>query len=554
MWWWKTEEGVLRCEHVWQTPSADCTAFLDLAMRSALAAGEPVPGVVFRDREPIWVPDVRSYPNFRRGPAAREAGLRSGVAFPIRARDAVVGVFELFTLQQRDLDAPLLDAVAKAAAHLGDFIERLTIGAERDRLLYELDAAHRQQRFLLDANRALSTTRGLAETIDRLATVAVPAIGDLCLIDLVARDGGIERLTAYHADASLRPLVDELRRFPPEAESDHPAALAIRSGRSYVAHDMAKEFLASTTHDEHHYQVTRQLQFTSYVSAPLLSDGLPIGALTVVSAGSGRHFGNEELQLVEELAAQVASVVERERRYDEQHRVARLLQRSMLPAEVESFDRLEVAARYFTSTDATEVGGDFYDVVRLDTSRVALIIGDVQGHDLVAITTMAKVRNGLRAFLQTLSDPDEVLRALDRFVADQPEHRFVTIALAFVDMRTGALEVAVAGHPAPILVGEKIEPAQCIPGPPAGVARALGHQRYEVSRSQLPPGAGLVFYTDGLTESRSGGCDGRLHRLLDAIERHRAARLEQASDAIIEETLAGSSPGDDVAVLWAVRT
>ena len=343
---------------------------------------------------------------------------------------------------------------------------------ERDRLLYELDAAHRQQSFLLEANRALSTTRGLAETIERLATVAVPAIGDLCLIDLVAKDGGIERFTAYHADARLRPLVDELRQFPPAVEGDHPAALAIRSGKSYVAHDMAKEFLASTTHDDRHFQLTRQLQFTSYVCAPLLSAGRPIGALTVVSAGSGRHFGNEELRLVEELAAQVASVVERERRYDEQHRVARLLQRSMLPEEVASFQGLDVCARYVTSSDDTEVGGDFYDVVRLDTSRIALVVGDVQGHDLVAITTMAKVRNGLRAFLQTMSDPDAVLQAVDHFVADQSERRFVTIALAFLDIETGALEVAVAGHPGPILVTEKIEVMQCVPGPPAGVARA----------------------------------------------------------------------------------
>jgi serine phosphatase RsbU (regulator of sigma subunit) len=226
----------------------------------------------------------------------------------------------------------------------------------------------------------------------------------------------------------------------------------------------------------------------------------------------------------------------------------------MLPEEVGLFEGLEVCARYFTSSSDTEVGGDFYDVVRLGTSRIALVVGDVQGHDLVAITTMAKVRNGLRAFLQTMHDPDEVLWALDRFVADQPERRFVTIALAFLDTETGDLEVAVAGHPGPILVSEKIEAMQCLPGPPAGVARALGHQGYQVTRSQLPSGAALVFYTDGLVECRSGGCDARLPQLLEAIDRHRGSALQQACDSIIQETLAGASPGDDVAVLWAART
>ena len=553
MWWWKPDERLLRCEHVWQMPTVDCTVFLDLARSSALAIGEPVPGVVFRDREPVWVPDVRSYPNFRRGPAADAAGLRSGVAFPIAAQEQVVGVFELFTLERRELDAPLLEAVSGAAAHLGDFIERLNVHAERDRLLDELDAAHRQQRFLLDANRALSTTKGLAATIDRLATVAVPAIGDLCLIDVVTNTGGIERLTAYHAEPNLSPLVDELRHFPPDPDGDHPAALAIRSGTSYVAADVSDGFLTSTTRDTRHLDVTRQLHFTSYVTAPLFSSGRAIGALSLVSAGSGRQFGNEELRLVEELAAQVASVIERERRYDEQRRVAHLLQRSMLPTQFESPSGLDVCVRYFARGDDTEVGGDFYDVVRIDPSTVALVVGDVQGHDLVAVTVMAKVRSALQILLQTMRGPDEILRALDRFVAEQSEQRFVTLALALVDLTTGALELALAGHPSPILLGETIAPIPCPPGPPAGIGRDFGHRGYEVTRRLLPPAAGLVFYTDGLVESPSGGAEARLPLLIEALERHRHAPLDQACDAVIAETLGGTAPMDDVAMLWATR-
>jgi serine phosphatase RsbU (regulator of sigma subunit) len=554
MWWWKAEEGLLRCEHVWQTPAADCGAFLELALRSALAPGEPVPGVVFRDGQPVWVPDVKSYPNFRRGPAASAAGLRSGVAFPIRARNDAVGVFELFTLEQRDLNAPLLDAVAKAAAHLGDFIERLNVHAERDRLLGELHAAHRRQRFLLDANRALSTTRGLGETIDKLARVAVPAIGDLCLIDVVTKTGGIERLSAYHADQSVHRLVDELRRFPPEPDGDHPAAIAIRSGISHVAASMPRPFLASTTRSERHYELTRQLHFTSYVSAPLLSADRPVGALTVVSAGSGRHFGQEELQLVEELAGQVTSVIERERRFDEQHHVAHILQRSMLPAAVDAPEGLQVSARYVASGEDTEIGGDFYDVVRLGASRVALVVGDVQGHDLTAITVMAKVRHALRAFLQIMHSLDDILQAVDRFVTEQPEQRFVTLALAILDVTTGDLELALAGHPAPLQLGDTVEPLHCNPGPPAGTGHRGRHRPYQTTRSHLPVGTGLVFYTDGLSEARQGGPEARLPLLLEALDRHRNAPLEQACDAIIEETLAGITPSDDVALLWAVRT
>jgi Stage II sporulation protein E (SpoIIE)/GAF domain len=357
--------------------------------------------------------------------------------------------------------------VASAAVHLGDFIERLNVHAERDRLLDEFAAMDRRQRFLLDANQALSTTKGLDATIDRLARVAVPAIGDLCLIDVVTRDRDIERLIAYHADETLQLLAEELRQFPPQLDSDHPAAIAIRSGISKVGHDMPDQFLLSTTQGVRHYEVTRKLQFTSYVSAPLVSARPPIGALTLVSAGSGRHFGNEELCLLEELAAQVMSVLERERRFDEDHQVAHILQRSMLP-EVKSRDGLDICVRYFSSGENTEVGGDFYDVVHVDFSRVALVVGDVQGHDLVAITAL--------------------------------------------------------------------------------------RLQYETAHCHLPVGAGITFYTDGLVETRSSGPDAKLSRLVNALDRHRRLPLEVACDAIIEETIAGVSHIDDVAVLWAART
>lgn len=550
MWWWKPQEGLLRCEHVWQSPYARCTPFLDLALTSSFAPGDALPGLVFREEEPVWVADLQSYPNLRRSRAAEQVGLRSGVALPIRARDDIVGVFELFTLRRRELDAPLLSAVATAAAHLGDFIERLNVSAQRDRLLLDLATAHRRQGFLLEANRALSAARGLAETIDRLARVAVPAIADLCLIDVVSRDGVIERLTAFHADPTLRDAVEELKQFPPLYESEHPAALVIRSGTSVVSHDIPDSLLSSTTRGSRHYRATQRLHFASYISAPLLSVDGTIGAMTVVSSGSGRHFGEEERQLVEELALQVASVVERERRYDEQRHVAHILQRSMLP-DIEAQDGLDVCARYIGDSADTEIGGDFYDVVRVDDSKVALVIGDVQGHDLVAVTAMAKVRSAIRAFLQMTADPEEVLRAVDTYVSGQPEDRFVTLALGLLDLSSGDLELALAGHPAPLLVGETVEPIECDPGPPAGLNLLTGGAAYPVIRRRLEASSSLLFYTDGLVEAARGGPEERLQILFKAVGRHRGEPLAAACDAIVEETLAGTPPSDDVAVLWA---
>jgi serine phosphatase RsbU (regulator of sigma subunit) len=545
MWRWRPDEGLLRCEQVWQQPGTQ----LEAALGSTLHPGEPVPGTVLISQEPQWVPDVGAYPDFRRGPAASAAGLRSGFAFPIRSRNQTVGVFELFTSRRTEPDEPLFEEVTRTAAQLGGVIERLDLEAQRSRLVTELETSHQRQSFLLEVNRALATTRGLVGTIERLATVAVPVIGDLCLID-VATDDGITRLAAHHADSSLGPLVDELRRFPPDPRGDHPAAIVMRTGRSLIASDMSSEFMSATTQSDRHLQLTKWLQFTSYVSAPLLSADRTIGALTLVSAGSGRHFGEQELALVEELAGQVASVIEREQRYDEQHEVAHFLQRSMLPEKLDAPEGFDVCARYLASNRATEVGGDFYDLVDLGAGRVALIIGDVTGHDLVAITAMAKIRSALRAFLQSDPAPDRALEALDRFVAGLDERRMVTVALGVLDTAAGTLELASAGHPSPLLLDHgAVSPVPCTPGALAGIGRS----HYPVCRSVLPRGASLVFYTDGLVERRSGGPDARLPQLREALLAADRADLEGACDKVIATTLEDFDPSDDIALLWIVR-
>lgn len=549
LWRWRPEEGVLCCEHVWQQPGSQLDLFLEAALGSTLRPGEPVPGAVLVTRTAEWVADVAAYPNFRRGPAAVAAGLRSGFAFPIRAGDEIAGVFELFALSVREPDEPLVAEVTRAATRLGDVIERLDLEAQRSRLLAELEEAHQRQNFLLQVNRALATTRGLAATIERLAVVAVPVIGDLCLVDVATDDGGITRLAAHHADPSLEPLVEELRRFPPDPRGDHPAAIVIRTGRSLIAPEMGPEFMSATTQSPRHLDLTRRLGFTSYICAPLLSSERTIGALTLVSAGSGRHFGEAELSLAEELAAQVTSVLEREQRYDEQHEVAHFLQRSMLPERLDIPDGIEVCARYVASNRVTEVGGDFYDLVRLDPTRVALIIGDVTGHDLVAITAMAKIRSALRAFLQSDPAPDRALESLDRFVAGLDEQRMVTVAIGVLDIATGALDLAVAGHPPPLLVAGDVTPLPYAAGPLAG----LGRGRYKVRRSVVPHGAGLVFYTDGLVERRVGGPEARLAQLTEALRIADRSDLVSACDKVITATLEGMNPSDDVALLWAVR-
>ena len=138
------------------------------------------------------------------------------------------------------------------------------------------------------------------------------------------------------------------------------------------------------------------LEFTSYVTVPLrLRDEQVLGTVTLVSAGSGRRFSEKDLVLAEQLAEQVSSVVIRARAYDRERRISHELQRHLLPDAIPAIAGWDVAARYRPAAVGVEVGGDWYDVVPISEHLVALVVGDVEGHDLGAARIMSRLRHTL---------------------------------------------------------------------------------------------------------------------------------------------------------------
>ena len=196
--------------------------------------------------------------------------------------------------------------------------------AERTQLVDELLEERRRNEFLLLAAQVLSEVFDYRDMVTRLAQVSVPVLADLCIIDIADEAGPLRRMAAWHAD-------------PAEAGADRGAARActrpnptartrsvevMRSGRSMWSDHMTDEFLRETSRDERHYEIIKQLGFTSYMTVPLGSggDGV-IGTVTLVSAGSGRRFSEKDLGLAEQLATQVSSVVSRARAYDRERRI-----------------------------------------------------------------------------------------------------------------------------------------------------------------------------------------------------------------------------------------
>ncbi|TDB72867.1 SpoIIE family protein phosphatase [Micromonospora sp. KC723] len=246
-----------------------------------------------------------------------------------------------------------------------------------------------------------------------------------------------------------------------------------------------------------------------------------------------------------QLAQAVASAVEAQRSYDEEHRIAVTLQRSLLPRKLPEVAGLDMAVRYEPASARTEVGGDFYELVMLD-GHLLVAIGDVAGHSLHAATVMAELRHAMRAYAVEGHQPAVILDRLNELMRSLLRNELATLCVLLLHPPTGRIRMASAGH-LPALVSDdgRVDFVQQS-APLLGVRAA----RPDDLEFVLPPGATLVLYTDGLIERRDATIDEGLAALAAC-----AARVDDDLDRFCERLLVELAPReihDDVAVV-AVR-
>lgn len=191
---------------------------------------------------------------------------------------------------------------------------------------------------------------------------------------------------------------------------------------------------------------------------------------------------------------------------------ASTLQRGLMPDRIPEVPGWSLAAQYRPSTGG-DVGGDWYDVMTLPGGHVVLVLGDVAGHGITAVGTMAQLRNGLRAYLVEDSHPAPVLERLSRLTEQLLPEVFATATVVVLDPATGDAEITSAGHPPPALVTPEGEAGlvAVTPGAPLGIS---GDSAFTAAAVRLDPGASLVLYSDGLVERRSEAIDVGLARLV----------------------------------------
>jgi signal transduction histidine kinase/DNA-binding response OmpR family regulator/serine phosphatase RsbU (regulator of sigma subunit) len=244
--------------------------------------------------------------------------------------------------------------------------------------------------------------------------------------------------------------------------------------------------------------------------------------------------------------ALAAAAAEREAAAMER-RIADELQHSLLPPVTFDPDRLEVATFYQPGVTGTQVGGDWYDVIQVGAGRTALVIGDVMGRGVNAAAVMGQLRTAVRAYARLDLPPADILEYLDALVRELGEVQIVTCVYAVFDPTDRSLTYANAGHLPPLLTLPRT-PTRRLTGS-AGPPLGAGPLTLEEEVVELPVGARLTLYTDGLVERRTRNLDVGI----DAL----AARLDGPSEPIADvpaalmAALAPEGSDDDVAVLVA---
>jgi PAS domain S-box-containing protein len=403
------------------------------------------------------------------------------------------------------------------------------------------------QRFLASAGALLASSLDYEETLAQVTRLAVPELADWCAVSMPGEDGFMRTVAVAHADPERRAFAREYNaRY--RVRVDHPTGTAqvFREGLPQVVNQISDELLEQAVSDPEQLAALRTLGMRAAMIVPMVAPGGVIGAISFVSAESGRTFGTGDLELAEELGRRAGTAVENARLYGERTRVARALQESLLPDALPEVPGLRLAALYRPAEAEAVVGGDFYDAFATPSGWM-LAVGDVTGRGAAAAGLTGQARHTLRTAGGLLGDPAAAVTVLNAALAGRRDLSLVTVAAVLLEEDAGLLATIVcAGHPPPLLVRDGRAEAV---GPAGPIAGAWPDASWEPLAVGLEAGDLLLLYTDGVLDAV--GATGRFgaERLAAAV-----APATDATDAVrrIRTALDAFELGaqaDDTAVL-----
>ncbi|RBY91151.1 SpoIIE family protein phosphatase [Blastococcus sp. TF02A-30] len=448
--------------------------------------------------------------------------VRYGIPVLTKAGVVVAVTANVMTVAGRGPWAQLADTPRVEAALLQLFIAVAVLSAwllaveisERERahsVSLQEAAARRWVEALQEVTAGLAT----AATTEAIAGVLVGSgirlVADSGAVGVMTPDGGRLHVRATSGQAAYLPL-------------DDPSPLAGAARRHAPVRAWSPSALA----------------------VPARTAGITFGALEFRFTDEDA-IGDDVAAMATTLAELMASALHRARLYEEERDAAHQLQQAFLPVVPDVLPGARFAGCYLPADADHDIGGDWYDAFPLPGDRVGFAVGDVVGHDLRAAAAMGRLQTALRVVASELSGgPAAVLEALDRAASDIPGATMATIGYADYDPATGQLCYACAGHPPPLVVTDRH--AEYLAG---GRSRPIAteHRPRPEASAEIPAGAMLIWYSDGLVERRDEDIDVGLERLAAAAARLDGDDPQVWRDTLLRELTGGQLLRDDVVLI-----
>ena len=484
-----------------------------------------------------------------------------------------------FEAERGDGSRGLMRAQAVPLRHPGGDVDGIVIlareASKRDGQL-QLDRIALLER----VGERLAGSLEIGTTLKHVADLLVPQFADHCFIDLFQGEQLIRRVHRHASDWAPAPgiwaQVGEQIHYP----DGHFCQLAMARLDTVVVTDLDLDYYPAPSAES--LAAAHEAGLTSVVAAPLYARGELLGvmslALSRLTDRDERNYDAPDRDLIGAIASRVAIAIDNSMLFETERQTALAFQKSLLPQAIPDLDGLDIACRYVPAKPLetqgqgiqTQVGGDWYDIIPLAAGRVGIVIGDVEGRGARAAAIMGQMRAALRAFAQDENPPADIMRKLDEWCrslapADEAgvplagDPPTVSCIYMIYDAWSRELTSANAGHDAPLMVsgGQARQLEFLHKGVLLGVRGKgiRGVPTYKEQTTVVPPGAVLIFYTDGLTDRRTHA-DGSGHYTEDeALEmlRHAVRAAAASGDADAVATAAEYAvPGDiddDMAIL-----
>jgi PAS domain S-box-containing protein len=445
---------------------------------------------------------------------------------------------------------------SRAYAIFTDLTSRQRAERERAELLAstsaaraEADSAGERLALLLRAGALVAATRDRDELLGQIVQLIVPVLADGCVVFLPSADGRLLATALGHADPARAETLAGLRSHPIAPAGPLLSQRAFSTGTTQLAPDVSSEMPAWASAEPDAIGVVKLMSPRSAISMPLLAGQAPLGVIALYRGAGRPPFTETDVSVIEELGRRLAAGLANADTFAREHAIAETLQRSLLPDALPSIPGLDLAVRYLPATAGASVGGDWYDAFPLPGGRVGLVTGDVAGHNIASASTMGQVRSLLRAYAIDDPGPGRVMERTNVAVAQLLPDALATVVYLVLDAATGDLAYANAGHPPPIVATSDGQ-AEYLDDAAGTMLGASVTADFTTGHRQLPPGARLLCYTDGLIEHRRSDIAEGLAALAETLRRCGPGSAEQTC-AAVEAALVGTARDDDICLLTA---